>query len=522
MRARERILSLRHVTLIALLALVFAAEAQWSAATTSGTFDESTYLRIGRYLWIAHDGSEAAGWGVAPLPVLLTTAAPAVAGWPAYRREITLARTSAIVFFAIPFVACVYWMLLSAGGSRAALAGTWLIVLSPNLIAHAALATTDLCFVTTALAALAALMHHIEHRSAQSLALLACAASIALAAKYSALALFAVIAIAWFASAPVRSLRRAVDAVVLSTGLFVAALLFGWILHALTLVPYGLPPFENIRLPGSVVGLARQLHHQTLGEPAFLFGRHSTSGWWYYIPVALALKSTPAELIVFLGGAMALAGGWRGVSPRARVLRLGVAVFGAAALLNHIDLGVRYGLLFIPLFVLLAAEWWASRSGRRGWQVVVGVLIAGQAVSALSIAPHYLSYFNALSGGPSVGYTRLADSNVDWGQDLPSLARALAQVGARHPLLSYFGTAPPDAYGVHADPWDGSVRDHFERWDWVAISATNLDGVFLQNDPFADFRALAADRRAAFSIFLYSTARAEVRLAMATAAKRLE
>jgi hypothetical protein len=148
---------------------------------------------------------------------------------------------------------------------------------------------------------------------------------------------------------------------------------------------------------------------------------------------------------------------------------------------------------------------------------VPATLVALQAFSAASIAPHDLSYFNAAAGGPANGYLRLADSNVDWGQDLPALEQQLTRAGAKHVLLSYFGTAPIDAYGVHADRWTGPVDAPFDRWDWVAISATHLDGVFLPGDPFAAFRAIAPAARAGYSIFLYSTDRDDVRRAMAAA-----
>lgn len=133
-----------------------------------------------------------------------------------------------------------------------------------------------------------------------------------------------------------------------------------------------------------------------------------------------------------------------------------------------------------------------------------------------------MSYFNASAGGPERGYTRLADSNVDWGQDLPALRTELTRLGARHPLLSYFGTAPPDAYAIYADLWDDSIHEPFARWDWVAISATNIDGVFLRTDPFTDFRRLPPDARAGYSILLYSTNREDVRRAMSTAVSRLQ
>ena len=34
------------------------------------------------------------------------------------------------------------------------------------------------------------------------------------------------------------------------------------------------------------------------------------------------------------------------------------------------------------------------------------------------------------------GYQWLADSNLDWGQDLPSMRRFLERVGAREPIVS--------------------------------------------------------------------------------------
>jgi hypothetical protein len=270
------------------------------------------------------------------------------------------------------------------------------------------------------------------------------------------------------------------------------------------------------------VGIARQIHHQSLGEPAFLMGRHSMVGWWYYMPVALAMKSTPPELVVGAGALIALIGGWRNPAPSGLVWRIALVVFGALGVVNHIALGIRYVLVLIPLSTFLAAEQLFGPGNHRRGQLLAGALVALQLLSDVSIAPHYLSYFNWFAGGPGRGYSRLADSNVDWGQDLPALKAELIRLGARHLLLSYFGTAPPEAYGVEADRWDGGVRDRFERWDWVAISATNLDGVFLPADPFAGFRALTPGGRAGYSILLYPTSREDVRRAIATAAIRLQ
>ena len=91
----------------------------------------------------------------------------------------------------------------------------------------------------------------------------------------------------------------------------------------------------------------------------------------------------------------------------------------------------------------VAATWGSSRLGR-GLVALAVVWLAG---ATLWVHPHYLSYFNELIGGPARGHLYLADSNLDWGQDLKRLA-AYAQ---RHPTeaikLAYFGSADPTHYG---------------------------------------------------------------------------
>src|SRR5207253_3699624 len=141
-------------------------------------------------------------------------------------------------------------------------------------------------------------------------------------------------------------------------------------------------------------------------------------------------------------------------------------------------------------------------------------LVLVHAISAVRIGPHYLSYFNAAAGGPQEAWRYLADSNIDWGQDLPALRDVFARVGASRPLLAYFGTAPIDAYGVSAAGWTTGRPD---MGDWIAISVTYLDGVYIGNDGYAPFRAITPSARAGYSIFVYDARRPEVRQAFEAA-----
>ena len=502
------------------LAAVLALQAGWFALTTSGTPDETTYLRAGLAIYQHGDFSALAEDGIAPLPVLLSFAAPALAGG-GYAHAIRLARLSAIVLIGIPLVVLAYVTLLRTSGRAVAATGAALLAFSPNMIAHSALAATDICFVAASLAALLALARFVEARTGGRLLTLHLALAVALAAKYSAATLFpaAFIVLAVTDSERV-GLARTGHALAQVVGMVATSLLVVWALHGFALAPARLAVLGSTRVPAVVAGLVSQAQHQRGGHPAFLLGRTSNVGWWYYMPVALALKSTTAELVAIAFGLAALATGWQRRSVDTLIWSVTAAVFATFTLVNRLGLGVRYGLLLVPLLLFLALERWGRDAAGR---VLLGgciALVGLQAASAFAIGPHYLSYFNRWSGGPSVGYRYLADSNIDWGQDLPAMRDAIARLGGGRVLISYFGNAPFDEYGVSASVWDSNVQRDFDRWDWAAISVTHLDGLFVPSDVFEPFRSVSPSARAGHSILIYSTKRDDVRAAMGEVARR--
>ena len=86
---------------------------------------------------------------------------------------------------------------------------------------------------------------------------------------------------------------------------------------------------------------------------------------------------------------------------------------------------------------------------RKAAGIATLILVAWHALESVNIRPNYLAYFNQLAGGPSQGYKHLADSSLDWGQDLPALKKWLDGQGLQQPggsgvYLSYFGTARPE------------------------------------------------------------------------------
>jgi hypothetical protein len=213
---------------------------------------------------------------------------------------------------------------------------------------------------------------------------------------------------------------------------------------------------------------------------SYLLGEFSMNGWRSYFPIAFAIKTTVPEMALVALGVTALLGGLRGNRPRRRrgdltpveneqptacrslpapplagespvnrVLLLGLCsfavIYSLSAIAANVNIGHRHILPIYPVLLILAGaavRWTASRSGR--W--FLGGMVAWQLLASLWIHPCYLSYFNELIGGPRNGDLYLADSNIDWGQDLKRLA-AYSRAHPDEPIkLAYFGSADPTHY----------------------------------------------------------------------------
>ncbi len=274
---------------------------------------------------------------------------------------------------------------------------------------------------------------------------------------------------------------------------------------------------------------------------AFLSGRISFTGWWYYFPFAFLIK-TPIPALLLIGRALIVPGaranakstsaapaGSREFGGRHVVaLLVPAAVYLLFTLLSPIQIGYRHFIPVLPYLYVLAGRGIDFRGMGRGLRKKAALwvrfawpwaLVVWSATVALWIHPHYLAYFNALAGGPDNGWRYLVDSNIDWGQDLP----ALRDVVERHDLgrikLSYFGSTPPSHYGLDFEPlptWSETPEQgnpltrtyypHHPAPGVYAISATHLQGVVLEPDrwdTYAWFRDREPFAKAGYSIFLY-------------------
>jgi hypothetical protein len=184
------------------------------------------------------------------------------------------------------------------------------------------------------------------------------------------------------------------------------------------------------------------------------------------------------------------------------------AVFGFFSI-NHQSIGLRYILPVYPFIFVLAGGIVVQF---KKIQYLSYILIAWYALSSVSIYPDYLAYFNEIVGGPKNGYRYLVDSNLDWGQDLKGLKKFMDKNKIERIYLSYFGTDSPERYGIQYDRLPNYYLKNPESLQnikfpikgYIAISATNLQGVYLQSqNMFQEFAKNEPVEQIGHSIFVY-------------------
>ncbi len=392
-------------------------------------------------------------------------------------------------------------------GEAAGWVAVFLFVFDPNFIAGA-IPTLDLPLAFTCTLAMFCLWHTLKRSTALTLIFTGLALGFALATKFLSILLlpsFGLVmllyptaeierhAVRSSAKPPggtphalritryslVRSLPVGLIKRLLALGLM---LLIAWFVLWIT-YRFQFGPINGAGLPvpapqyfESFIGM---FFKSSEGRANYLAGQVSTTGWWYYFIVAFLIK-TPiptlvAILLAFIRWPWRRA--WRREWRTASVLYLPALLFFFGASISKLQLGYRYLLPMLPFLFLMAgravsvispsaspplrAGQGVSPAGTKNLDLPHKRFLAAQRIgmtllavwliiSAVVTYPNHLSYFNEFAGGPNNGYNYLIDSNVDWGQDLPTLKRwiDLKQPDRLH--LAFFGSAYPDRYGVNA------------------------------------------------------------------------
>lgn len=405
-----------------------------------------------------------------------------------------------------------------------------LYALSPNVLAHSSLATTDMP-ITAFFFISVFYLWSLGTRGVMPVRVVSAALfiSLALTSKHTALLLVPVFLVSFVSAAREGSPRRAAAGF---ASIFILAYIFIWALYGFryhsagphyapldwaSLAPSIFTPvisaFKALKiLPEAYLySIAGVLSSVETGKPAFLMGEHSASGWWYYFIIAFIIK-TPVPTLLFLGASLVLAFSSRERRERAAWLVFPALVVFILVSAQKVNIGLRHMLPVYPFVFALGGLIPAVMAGARGaGRIVFSVLLAWYVYAAAFITPHQLAYFNELVGGPSNGYKYLVDSNLDWGQDLGGLKRYMERKGIERVALGYFGYADPSWYGIEYDYLPSfhvenpkNVKAEVRLEGWFAISATMLQGVYMRDRAYYDiFKGFEPVDTIGHSIFIY-------------------
>jgi predicted negative regulator of RcsB-dependent stress response/predicted membrane-bound dolichyl-phosphate-mannose-protein mannosyltransferase len=367
-------------------------------------------------------------------------------------------------------------------GFEAAAAALFIYGLDPNILANSQLVHTDVLFAAFSFATVYFLWRTFRYVTWSNIGLFCLCFGLAAATKHSFIALVPIVAalgaVQIFSSTAIPSAigsrrpladQRAKALTILA--ILAAAALSAYILlwasygfrfnagpRGAPVAPMAMPETPWVRdfmtmlfdfriFPHAWVDgqIWNMIHiHRT----SYLLGQLSDNGFLSFFPVAIAVKTPVATLILIAAGLYFIAR--RRIDRRtAFFLLLPAAVYLLFAVAARLNIGHRHILQIYPFLFLLAgaaaAKLWSGARPGKAAAALLGVWLVGAAVF---IHPNHLAYFNELAGGPKNGYRVLVDSNLDWGQDLKALQAFLDEKRIGKIYLSYFGTGDPCLYHI--------------------------------------------------------------------------
>ncbi|MGQ9710707.1 MAG: ArnT family glycosyltransferase [Anaerolineae bacterium] len=449
------------------------------------------------------------------LPLLFY--ARVISSYRPVERIVFPARTMAALF-GLLLGAVVYRWTADRWGARAGILALLVLVFDPNILAHSAVACTDLGAAAMMTVALFLFTRWLHRPAMLRLVTAGIGLGLALGTKTSAILLLPIVVFLGIIADRRRPTRM--------LALIGIAALTLWALYRFEInrwpgIPYPLPAASHL------IPWLRLRRHVADGHPAFLLGENRMRGWWYYFPVAFILKTPlPTLLLLALSGIGVPSRPWQAVPSLRNLQRWGTLIlfpliYGIMTLFSPINIGYRHLLPLLPFLFIGIGRLGSGtpnirppiRHPYRALRQVYPVLLAWLTLDTLRVAPHYLADFNALAGGPDGGWRYLADSNTDWGQGYKDLARFQKEKGVVQVRLSAFlPSYDPAIYGVVYEPltpMGGTTPAIFPSrfnpppGDYI-ISATTLDGIPLVDPEMYDwFRKREPDARIAHVLFYY-------------------
>jgi hypothetical protein len=438
-----------------------------------------------------------------------------------------LGRLPTIVLTALLGVILAWWTRLEFGAAASLLA-VFLFATDPNLIAHGRYVTSDLIAALAFFLSVVTWTRFLYLRSTASLVLAGLALGLALASKFSTVVLPPILILLYLVRARQEkrfSLSHLLKSLLAACG--IAVIVVGIIYWPETRRARQLPRLAEsvdrnhrvgyvfhrfgkaFRAPAHayLLGLHGVAVHNADGHESYLLGQQSRRGWWYYFPVAFAVKTPSAVLLLtLLSIGVLLRAPPRGESFRWIALALPMLFYFLLSTTSGINIGLRHLLPVYPfLFAIVAAAFFRLPFRANARRLLLGTILLVQTIEVASIHPHYLAFFNRLSGGPLAGPYYLVDSNIDWGQDLKKLRRYMDVHRLENVCLSYFGSGDPRYYGIAGRhlPTSEDAQGRAAINCVAAISVTLLRDVYTAPGSYEWLRGRQRVDHVGYSIWIY-------------------
>jgi len=365
-----------------------------------------------------------------------------------YEKNLARGRMGNLVFLIVACIAVAAWA-RHVYGDAAAIIAVALFTNVPPILGHAGLMTTDMSIAATLPLALYALELFLENATWKRTLFLGIAIGLGALSKLSFLVYFPVCALVLLILRKGRRASRPPS----WAGRMPAALLITFLVawagyrfefgRPVDVDPEAPSVFETVGMPRALafaplpapslpVGFARVRLHDRGGHTAFLLGRQSRTGWWYYFPVVFFFKTPLPLLILFACGVR-----------RALPFALIAAAIMLVAMTASLNIGLRHILPIYAPFCIVAAV--AVQRLRLIAIPLVAWLVIGVAVAH----PDYLAWFNELAGRNPAHVA--VDSNLDWGQDILRLGRVVKQRHIDHLWIVMNNNTRLDRHGIPAE-----------------------------------------------------------------------
>jgi 4-amino-4-deoxy-L-arabinose transferase-like glycosyltransferase len=511
-----------HAGIAAGLVGALVVQALYGLVRDSCTYDEPANVRIGlaalRYGEFSpsvtgHHPPLPFMWGVLPLALSPDVQLPSSFGslngvrvlWQHGEGHGLLMRCrSMTLVLSVCLALLVYGFARGLGGPAAGLFALALYVFCPNVLAHSHLVTNDISACLGVTATTYALWLSYQRGTILSIGIAGITAGLALGAKLTGILVLPLVFVIpairrrsggmmidgpWSGQSWPRGCVKEIS-LLLSLIFVTVWAQYGFAVQIRRLVPIPAPAYWD--------AWGRLLVHAVDGHPSYLGGRVSAHGWWYYYFVALALKTPLGLLGLWSLAVLLLARSIRCAPVGTLCIAFPIVLLLAAATGSGQNIGVRHVLPLYPLSFV-----WLGQLASRGFHffgrsLLLGCLLCSHIIASLSVAPHYLAFFNMLAGGPTQGSRWLADSNLDWGQGLIELRSWMQANDVEELALEYFGIVKPGDYGIRSHALSEGESG------WVAISVNSLLGLYLEDSSrFAWLRHETPRGHAGYSILIF-------------------